>query len=74
MQKLKLRPVGGSIGMVVPTRGDELYAVEPPDGYLLTPHNPEVRHQLNLAREIMRRRRMALRALAKRTNVREGHK
>ena len=44
---------------------DSLFAVETPDGYLLTPYDPEVEKQLKLGREFMARYRDTFRALAK---------
>jgi len=53
--KLKLRAVGTSTGLVLPKemltrmkvrKDDQLFAVETPDGYLLTPYDPEVDRQL----------------------------
>lgn len=72
--KLKLRAVGTSTGVIVPkemlvrlrvTKDDALFAVETPDGYLLTPYDPEVERQLKLGREFMARYRDTFRALAK---------
>lgn len=72
--KLKLRPVGTSTGIIVPKemlvrlrvrKVDTLFAVETPDGYLLTPYNPEVEKQLKLGREFMAEYRDTFRALAK---------
>jgi putative addiction module antidote len=72
--KLKLRSVGTSTGMIVPKEmlvrmkvgeDDVLFAVETPEGYLLTPYDPEVEKQLKLGREFMSRYRDAFRALAK---------
>lgn len=72
--KLKLRPVGTSTGIIVPKemlvrlrvrKADTLFAVETPDGYLLTPYNPEVEKQLKLGREFMAEYRDTFRALAK---------
>ena len=49
--KLKLRPVGTSTGIIVPKEmlvrmrvkeDDTLFAVDTPDGYLLTPFDPQV--------------------------------
>ncbi len=57
MQKLKLTTVGSSTGTVIPKemlsrlkvqKGDTLFAVETPNGYLLTPYNPEIEEQLEL--------------------------
>jgi len=72
--KLKLRAVGTSTGLVLPKetlqrlnvkRGDILFAVETPDGYLLTPYDPELERQLAVGREVMKEHRDTLRALAK---------
>ena len=72
--KLKLRAVGTSTGIVLPKetlqrmnvkQGDSLFAVETPDGYLLTPYDPELERQLTIGREVMKEHRDTLRALAK---------
>ena len=72
--KLKLRPVGTSTGIIVPKemlirlrvqQDDALFAIETPDGYLLTPYDPDVESQLKLGREMMASYRDAFRALAK---------
>jgi len=72
--KLKLRAVGTSTGVVLPKeflhrlkvqKDDELFAVETPDGYLLTPYDPEVDKELELGRKFMSRYRDVFRALAK---------
>ena len=51
MYTLKLTTVGSSTGVIIPkemlknlklNKGDSLYAVETPDGYVLTPYNPEI--------------------------------
>jgi len=46
-------------------RGDSLFVVETPSGYLLTPYDPAVEEQIRLSREIMQEYRETLRALAK---------
>jgi putative addiction module antidote len=72
--KLKLRSVGTSTGVVLPKeflhrlkvrKDDELFAIETPEGYLLTPYDPEIEEQLKLGRELMKEHRETLRALAK---------
>ena len=74
MTKLKLTAIGNSAGVVLPKevlarlkldKGDTVYLTESPDGYRLTPYNPEFEQQMNAARKIMKRRRAALRELAK---------
>jgi putative addiction module antidote len=74
MPALKLTTVGNSLGVVLPKeivarlkveKGDMLYLTETPDGYRLTPYSPEFEDQMTAARRIMKRRRNALRVLAK---------
>jgi putative addiction module antidote len=74
MVALKLAKVGNSVGAVIPKevlqrlkvgQGDTLYLTETPDGYQMTPYDPEFEEQMGVAREIMKRRRNALRELAK---------
>ena len=74
MQKLKLTTVGTSTGTVIPKemlsrlkvkKGDILFAIETPDGYLLTPYDPEVEEQLALGRTFLKQYRETFRALAK---------
>lgn len=73
MHALKLRPIGAATGVVLPKellarlkveRGDVLFATETPSGLLLTPYDPAVDEQVRLGREIMKRYRETLRALA----------
>jgi putative addiction module antidote len=74
MPSLKLTAVGTSTGAVIPKemlarlkvgRGDTLFAVETPSGYLLTPYDPEVERQLEAGRAFMADYRETFRALAK---------
>jgi len=74
MIKLKLTAVGNSAGVVFSKevlarlkldRGDAVYLTESPDGYRLTPYNPEFETQMTAARKVMKKRRAALRELAK---------
>ena len=46
-------------------KGDRLYMTETPDGYRLTPYNPEFEAQMEVARKVMKKQRAALRELAK---------
>jgi putative addiction module antidote len=71
---LKLTAVGTSTGAVIPkemltrlkvAKGDTLFAVETPSGYLLTPYDPAVEEELALGREFMAEYRETFRALAK---------
>ena len=74
MVALKLRRIGNSVGALIPQEalaalkvkeGDTLYLTEAPDGFRVTPYDPEFEEQMNIAREIMKRDRNLLRALAK---------
>ncbi len=74
MIKLKLTRVGNSTAVVLPKevlqrlkleRGDTVYLTETPDGWRLTPYDPEFERQMKEARRLMKKRRNALRALAK---------
>lgn len=72
--KLKLSKVGNSVGAILPKEaldrlrvslGDTLYLTESPDGFLITPYEPDFEDQMEQARAIMKKRRDALRELAK---------
>ncbi len=74
MTKLRLTTIGNSAGLVLPKevlarlkldKGDAVYLTEAPDGYRLTPYDPEFETQMTAARQIMKKRRAALRELAK---------
>jgi putative addiction module antidote len=74
MATLKLKAVGTSTGVVIPKemlhrlkveRGDSLFVIETPEGYLLTPYDPAVEEELKLGREFMREYRETFKALAK---------
>lgn len=71
---LKLVSVGTSTGTILPKemlahlkvkKGDSLFVVETPDGYLLTPYDPDVEKQLEAGRKFMREYRDTFRQLAK---------
>jgi putative addiction module antidote len=72
--KLKLRSVGTSTGVLLPKemlvrlkvkKDDALFAIETPDGYLLTPYDPEVEEQISKGRKFMAKYRDTFRALSK---------
>ena len=74
MIKLKARAVGNSIGFTLPQEaiqnlkiksGDSLYLTDSPDGYRLTPYNPDFARQMEKSESLMRRYKDALRQLAK---------
>ncbi len=71
---LKLTSVGTSTGAIIPKdmlvrmkvgKGDSLYAIETPEGYLLTPYDPEIEEQLEAGKEFMKKYRETFKALAK---------
>lgn len=75
MVALKLRKVGNSVGVVLPREtlaalqvdeGDTLYLTNAPDGFRVTPYDPEFERQMVIARQIMKEDRNMLRELAKR--------
>ena len=75
MVALKVRKVGNSLGFSAPqevwttlraTEGDTVFFTASPDGFRLTPYDPEFERQMTVAREIMKEDRDLLRELAKR--------
>ncbi len=74
MLKAKVTQIGNSLGVVLPkealsymhvTKGDELFFVaESPGVYRLSPADPEFARQMEVAEEVMRENRDALRRLA----------
>ena len=72
--EVKVTKVGNSAAVILSKEllaqlrvkvGDTLHFSEAPDGWRITPYDPEFRHQMDLAEEIMRENRDVLRALAK---------
>ncbi len=72
--KLKITPIGNSFGVILPKEtlaklkvsgGDAVFLTETPDGYRITPYDPEFEAQMKAAKGVMKRRRNALRELAK---------
>jgi len=72
--KLKVTKIGNSTGVILSkevlqklrvSSGDALFAVETADGIELTPFDPEVARQLDIAERVMREDRDVLRKLAK---------
>jgi len=71
--KIKVTTVGNSAGIILPKellsrlrleKGDELYATELPDGIKLSPFDPKLAEQMEVAERVMRKRRTLLRKLA----------
>ena len=74
MPKLKITTIGASAGLILNKevmarlkvkKGDFLYLTESPDGYRLTPYDPEFERQMKLAEQIMHDDRDVLKALSK---------
>ncbi|HUX45685.1 MAG TPA: AbrB/MazE/SpoVT family DNA-binding domain-containing protein [Terracidiphilus sp.] len=74
MLTLKLTQIGNSVGFVLPKeaaarlkleKGDVVFLTESPDGYRLSPYDPRFAQQMTAADRIMKKRRNALRELAK---------
>lgn len=73
MRSVKVTTVGNSTGITLPRevlerlrvgKGDKLYIVETADGIKLTPYDPELAEQLELAEQVMREDRDVLKKLA----------
>jgi len=70
---LKIRKIGNSLGVILPgptleeldvEEGDELFAIQTPDGMQHTPYDPKFADSMKDAREFMRTHRNAFRELA----------
>ena len=71
--KLKITTIGNSAGVILPRellarlrvdKGDELFAMETPDGITLSVYDPRLAEQMEVAEGVMRKRRMLLNKLA----------
>ena len=71
--KLKITTIGNSAGVILPRellaklrveKGDELFALETPDGIKLTSYDPTLAQQIEVAEQVMRKDRHVLRKLA----------
>jgi putative addiction module antidote len=74
MSALKLTAIGNSVGLILPKevlarlgvgKGDTLFAVETDGGLRLTTSDPDFEKQMEVARQVMKKRRTVLRALAR---------
>ncbi len=74
MINLTVRKVGNSLGVILPTEaaaflhvkeGDVLHLTESPDGYRITPYDPEFERVMELGKEFMDEHKNALRELGK---------
>jgi len=73
MIEVKLRRIGNSLGAVFPRaalerlnlhEGERIFLTETPDGYRITPFDPEFARQMEIAEEGMAAFRNTLRALS----------
>ena len=71
--KLKITTIGNSAGVILPrellarlrlAKGDELFALETPDGVRLSVYDPTLAEQMHVAEQVMRDRRTLLHKLA----------
>jgi putative addiction module antidote len=71
--RLKVTAIGNSAGVILPKellarlhveKGDELFALETPDGVRLTTYDPKLAEQMEVAEGVMRKRRTLLHKLA----------
>jgi putative addiction module antidote len=71
---LKIIKVGNSAAVILPREsiaklrveiGDHLNMIETPDGIELSPYDPDLAKQMEVAERVMRKNRDALRELAK---------
>ena len=74
MLTLKLLKLGNSTGVILPKevlvklnvkQGDIIYLTDTADGMRITPSDPDFERQMKLAGRVAKKRRSALRALAR---------
>jgi putative addiction module antidote len=72
--KLKLIQIGNSVGVTLPKeilaamkvdKGDTITVTPAPDGFRMSPYDPDKNSQMEVMRQVMKKRRNALRELAK---------
>ena len=74
MLKVKVTSIGNSMGIVLPKealaklkigKGETLYLVDSPEGFMLTPYQQNFEQQMDAAEMVMKKYRNALHELAK---------
>ena len=74
MIKVKVTPIGNSMGIVLPKealtklktgKGETLYLVDSPEGLILTPYQQNFEQQMEAAEKVMKKYRSTLHELAK---------
>jgi putative addiction module antidote len=72
--KVKLTQIGNSVGLILPKealavlqveKGDTLTFTSAPDGFRVSQYDEEMNRQFEVVRRVMKKRRNALRELAK---------
>ena len=76
--RVTVTQIGNSTGLILPKeaaarlkvkKGDTVYLTETPDGYSLTPYDPEFEEQMSIARKGMSKYRNALHELDRKSVV-----
>ena len=74
MLKVKVTPIGNSMGILLPKealtklkadKGDVLYLIDGPGGLTLTPYQQDFEEQMEAAEKVLKKYRNALHELAK---------
>ncbi|MDO9405828.1 MAG: AbrB/MazE/SpoVT family DNA-binding domain-containing protein [Polaromonas sp.] len=74
MHTLKLTQIGNSVGVILPrevlgrlklAKGESVFLMETPDGYVITPYDPALDEELNAGRAFMHDYRDTFHQLAK---------
>jgi putative addiction module antidote len=74
MIETKITSIGNSLGLILSKevlarlrldKGDRIFLIETPNGYELTPFDPEFERQMKIGGRIMKKYKNALRELAK---------
>jgi putative addiction module antidote len=74
MIEIRVISIGNSLGVILSKevlarmkldKGDKVFMIETPNGYEMTPYNPEFGRQMKAGSRIVKRYRNALRELAK---------
>ena len=74
MHILKLTQIGNSVGVILPKemlanlkleKGESVFMIETPEGYVLTPYDPALDDEMQAGREFMREFRDTFHALAR---------
>ncbi len=72
--ELKVTKIGNSLGVILPRdllgklqldKGDSIFLVDTPDGFRITPYDPQFAEQMDAARTLMRKRRNVVNELSK---------